>query len=758
MAIEYGYRLRDQNPNAWVFWIHASNLLRYKQSTRDVATMIKLPGHDDDARPMHAPFRDWLRSAENGSWLMILDNVDDPEFLLERAPDSGKSLYDFLPVCDHGTIVVTSRNKHAAAKLVGWDDIIEVKAMERTHAVTLLSRRLGTTGISDDTSELAEVLDNMPLALSQAAAYIKQMGSRGSVRHYLDQLESKVEGQHNILDLEADDHRRDAEACHAILQTWQISFEHLRQVRPSAADLLSLMSFCDRQAIPDHLLCVSDVSSETITDRDKRKATLGIGTSSQGTVLPEGDAEQQAPIKTLDTGWLDPSRAEFDHDIATLESYMFISVTKDDASTFEMHRLVQLATQKWLKSQGQYEKWKERFVLNLSAKFPVWENQNIDICRSLYPHVKVAMSLQLHDPTARIHLGYLMSNAGKKAIQYLPHGDSMKMLDHAVDIFTAELRDDHPITLESAVHRATAYREHNLLDEAEAIATQALQECRQALGDQDTTTVLAMTELATIYEEQGQFQNAEFLYHALLRLRQEKLGMLHSGTMLAAMELVRLYNSQGRFDVSHRVLLTLFEYSRAHDGEASLATLGYARQLMYNSWQRGDMAEVEKMGNFILNAAAQPTNDEELMIVLCASDLLRLIFEAQRRLGDLAKLTVAIKARECAISRSRNSHRMQNERIHKIASLARDAWNRGRKEEAIRLQQAAARISREQFGVDHETSRDMAETTEIYNVAARSFLEKITHTIRVKFRRSAIKEGTSRHPGLSVFTKITIRP
>ena len=45
--------------------------------------------------------------------------------------------------------------------------------------------------------------------------------------------------------------RRDEEAQNAILLTLQMTFVHLFQTRPPASDLLSLMSFFDRQAIPD---------------------------------------------------------------------------------------------------------------------------------------------------------------------------------------------------------------------------------------------------------------------------------------------------------------------------------------------------------------------------------------------------------------------------------------------------------------------------------------------------------------------------
>jgi hypothetical protein len=48
--------------------------------------------------------------------------------------------------------------------------------------------------------------------------------------------------------------RRDGTASNSIMATWQISFEHIRKERSSAARLPSLMSLFDRQGIPEYLL------------------------------------------------------------------------------------------------------------------------------------------------------------------------------------------------------------------------------------------------------------------------------------------------------------------------------------------------------------------------------------------------------------------------------------------------------------------------------------------------------------------------
>jgi hypothetical protein len=45
----------------------------------------------------------------------------------------------------------------------------------------------------------------------------------------------------------------------------------------------------------------------------------------------------------------------FKDNILTLQSYSFISINMD-GTTFEMHRLVQLATREWLKAYEQQER------------------------------------------------------------------------------------------------------------------------------------------------------------------------------------------------------------------------------------------------------------------------------------------------------------------------------------------------------------------------------------------------------------------
>ena len=77
IAIEYSYRLREKDPETWVFWVHASNNVRFEQAYKSIAATLHLPSWDDPKTDILGLVSRWLSDTNNGRWLMILDNADD---------------------------------------------------------------------------------------------------------------------------------------------------------------------------------------------------------------------------------------------------------------------------------------------------------------------------------------------------------------------------------------------------------------------------------------------------------------------------------------------------------------------------------------------------------------------------------------------------------------------------------------------------------------------------------------------------------
>ncbi|CAG8279392.1 unnamed protein product [Penicillium olsonii] len=331
LAAEYCHQVRQLSSDTWVFWVHASNAARCEQSLRDIAERTKIPGRKDRNVNIFELFGHWLQDGKLGKWVLVLDNLDNDELL--RQPSTTTTTQPplrYLLESSGSSIIVTTRDRKVALEIAGSrKHLIEVQPMNKDEAVDLMRNKMDPAPEKEDLIQLVEELDFMPLAMMQAASYITHRSPRCSPSQYLAKLR---ESDHRAIELLSDEGHgmyRDYEAKNSIIRTWQISFDHILQSRHTAADLLSLMSFFDRQGIPEDLLHVRAVE----------KKHQDVDDSSQ----------------CID---------DFESDIATLRDYSFIA--SDGKKAFTMHRLVQLTVRTWLKTYGREEQWKESFVRNLN--------------------------------------------------------------------------------------------------------------------------------------------------------------------------------------------------------------------------------------------------------------------------------------------------------------------------------------------------------------------------------------------------------
>ena len=72
-----------------MLWIYAGSIVRFEQSFRDLADYIKIPGRQDPKANVFRLVYDWSRDGNNGQWLLILDNIDNPH-LFPKAGNAGQ--------------------------------------------------------------------------------------------------------------------------------------------------------------------------------------------------------------------------------------------------------------------------------------------------------------------------------------------------------------------------------------------------------------------------------------------------------------------------------------------------------------------------------------------------------------------------------------------------------------------------------------------------------------------------------------------
>ncbi len=361
--------------------------------------------------------------------------------------------------------------------------------MDEEHALELLRKKLQTNFDEGDGKTLLQALDYMPLAITQAAAFISQRTPLVTVSKYLHDLKKSDTGRVRLLNKNIIDTRRDGNSSNSVIATWQISFENICKDRPSAARLLSLMSLFDRQGIPklllEHYYQESDDSEEAVED--------------------------------------------FDEDIYTLCSYYLIG-TNIDGTQFEMHRLVQFSTKAWLEVRGELEKWKERFIKVMDEKFPVGRFENWTICRELFPHAEMAVECRPANEKFQTKWASILFKAGWFADEVGNYNTAEKINIQAVNAYEA-LGLDNNITLASKNNLAQTYEKQGRWKEAEELGVQVMETRQRVLGAEHPSTLTSMANLAFTWERQGQDTKALKLLEECVQLQTRVLGIDHPNTI-----------------------------------------------------------------------------------------------------------------------------------------------------------------------------------------------------------------------------------
>lgn len=83
-------------------------------------------------------------------------------------------------------------------QVVDYDDTISVGPMDDSGAISLLQSKLGNQDNPEDLAHLAFGLGNLPLALTQAASYIRQRRPKFSVQMHLQRLEAERTSQESL--------------------------------------------------------------------------------------------------------------------------------------------------------------------------------------------------------------------------------------------------------------------------------------------------------------------------------------------------------------------------------------------------------------------------------------------------------------------------------------------------------------------------------------------------------------------------------
>ena len=220
--------------------------------------VLNLPEHEArEAEAQVAAALRWLQN--NPGWFLIFDNVDDE--------DAAKAVEALLGrLAGHGQVLITSRLSNWPDAVHQLDlDVLTVEASADYLLSSTASKRRKTQEDSAAAAKLAELLGQLPLALTQAAAYIGEQGI--SFAKYIEIWEKSLEKVMRWFN------PRLMQYPASVAITWETSFAKLDE---PAKQLLRILAFMAPNPIPESLLDVEveESSMGELTDPNSRREAL----------------------------------------------------------------------------------------------------------------------------------------------------------------------------------------------------------------------------------------------------------------------------------------------------------------------------------------------------------------------------------------------------------------------------------------------------------------------------------------------------
>jgi tetratricopeptide (TPR) repeat protein len=442
--------------------------------------------------------------------LLLLDNADDLDIVNA-----------FIPSGKNGHVILTTR-----AQAIGeMARLIEVPEMRTEEGAFFLLRRskyivkdvsLDVASEIDQAKakEIAALLGGLPLALSQAGAYIEE--TRCGLLGYLNLYRDRARELLGRSGATGSKHP-------PVATTWALSFEKIEKANPAAAELIRFCAFLHPDGIPEEVF-------------SKGAAELGPVLGPVG-----GD-----PFALNDA-------------IAEILKY---SLFRRDlnAGSLEIHRLVQTVLKQAM-DEATRRLWAERAVRSVNRAFPFGDFATWAGCERLLPQAYACAGLINYWNFEFAESAQLLNRTGFYLCERGRYTDAEPLYDRALVIREKTLNPDHPHLANSLSNLADLYYTQGRYAKAEAFYERALAIREKALGSEHRDVAEILNNLAMLCEDQGRHAQAETLYKRALAILEDCSE--DRDVAKIPINLAALYDKQGRYaqaePLYQRALLILEE-------------------------------------------------------------------------------------------------------------------------------------------------------------------------------------------------------
>lgn len=643
IAVEYAYRARQQGRYVHTLWINAASEEALLTSFSALADFLPafLSKEETDQRQLAAAVIRWLEQCPQ-PWLLIMDNADDLAII-----------QPYVPLRGNGAVLLTTR-AHAVGALAASVEVDNMSMIEGTQLLLRRAQRLSdaTPEEINEASNIVIALAQFPLALDQAGAYIEETGC--SVSEYL-QLYQRY--RHALLA------RRGQQGTgypSSVATTWALSFEHIEQVNPAAAELLQLCAFLS----PDH------IPEELLTE----------GTAYWPPLLQEAVGD----------------RFTFNQMLETLLAFSLVKRLSED-HLLSIHRLVQVVQVERTTRQKR-QQWAERLVSAVNAVFPrnpgdvvaAWPN-----CQRYLEQAQACDILiqehQLLLPEAADLLARTGSYLQARALYTLAE----PLHQHALAIRKQLLGSEHPQVADALAELAHLYYQQGKYALAEPLFQRALHMREQLLGPEHLDVADSLNELALLYYQQGKYTHAAPLFQRAIQIGEQVLGPESPEMAYLLNNLANLYQKQEKMALAaslhHRALYIREQLL----GPEHLDMTNSLNNLAFLYYEQGNYTEAEPLYQRALVIRERALGPEHPQVAYPLHGL-ALLYEKQGKYAEAEPLYQRVlRIREQVLG---SEHRETAAVLHDFADFQQV---QGKISEAADLYQRALAIREQVFGPDH---------------------------------------------------------
>ena len=504
LALEYAYRFAGDYELTW--WIRAEEPgLIPDQLTALAVRTGAAPADTTPAEAWDALAAD-LRS--RGRWLLVFDNAEDPAALRPYLPGGT------------GHVLITSRNRQ-------WHTIahaMDVYAFTRPESVHLLRTRVPTL-TEQDADHLAQALDDLPLALVQAAA---SLDNGLTLTQYHQLLNAQASA---LLDQDPPDDYPVSLAA----QT-RLSHQRLTNDNPAAALLLNACALLAPEPFPLH----------NCTTHNDAPATLN-------TLLGKPLSMKNA-----------------------LTAVTRHALGRVQDGTLQLHRLTQAILRDQLDDQQRTQAAHSAEALLIAARpGDVKEPATWSAWSDLGPHL---LTVDPHN---------IITEAGRDVVRdgcvrLIDRGDAMTAMHRLEElhrVWGEQLGPDHEGTLWTANYLAIAYTAASQHERAHELDQDTYQRRRRLLGDDHRDTLSSAGNLAIRLSALGQNQAAADLARDTLERSKRTLGDDHPDTLASAHSLAIRLSDLGQNQAAADLARDTYDRSKRVLSEEHPDTLSGAHNL-----------------------------------------------------------------------------------------------------------------------------------------------------------------------------------